>query len=77
MKTALKHVMVPKHELLPEKEVEKMLKQLNVSRMQLPIILIADPALSGLDVKNGDVIRITRENPVTGTSYTFRLVSGL
>ncbi len=74
---ALEHVMVPKHELLPEKEVDKMLKELNVSRIQLPTILIADPALQGLDVKNGDVIRITRENPVTGTSYAYRLVSGL
>ena len=77
MDKVLKHEMVPKHEVLPEKEAEELLKKYNISSAQLPIILITDPALKGLEVKNGDVVRVTRENPVTGRSYIFRLVATL
>jgi DNA-directed RNA polymerase subunit H len=72
-----RHVMVPKHELLPEKEVKELLEQFNITKAQLPSILISDPALKGPDVKNGDVIKITRENPVTGTSYAYRVITTL
>ena len=77
MEKVLKHEMVPKHEVLSEKEADELLKTYNISSAQLPIVLITDPALKGLDVKNGDVVKVTRENRVTGTSYVFRLVATL
>jgi len=77
MEKVLKHEMVPKHEVLSEKEADELLNTYNISSAQLPIVLITDPALKGLDVKNGDVVKVTRENRVTGTSYVFRLVATL
>ncbi len=74
MEKMLVHEMVPKHEVLSEKDADKILEQLNVSRDQLPGILLNDPALKGLNAKNGDIIRVTRNNPVTGTSYAYRVV---
>jgi DNA-directed RNA polymerase subunit H (RpoH/RPB5) len=72
-----KHVMVPKHEVFPEKEVGQLLTKYNITREQLPSILIGDPALKGLDIKNGDIMKVTRENEVTGTSYVYRIVVSL
>jgi len=74
MEKALKHVLVPKHEVLPEKEAEELLRRYNITKSQLPSILITDPALKGLNVNVGDIVRITRKNPVTGTSYAYRVV---
>ncbi len=68
------HVLVPKHELLSEKEVNKLITDYNIIKEQLPSIMLNDPALSELEVKAGDVVKITRENPITGTSYAYRLI---
>ncbi len=70
----VKHVLVPKHELLSEKEVNKLITDYNIIKEQLPSIMLNDPALSELEVKAGDVVKITRENPITGTSYAYRLI---
>jgi DNA-directed RNA polymerase subunit H len=70
-----RHVMVPKHEVLPEKKAEELLESFNVTRAQLPIILADDPALKGLETKSGDVIKITREGSVIGTSFAYRVVT--
>lgn len=53
------HILQPKHTKMTEKEVEKLLKNLNISKTQLPRILSSDPALpEGCQV--GDVIQIKR-----------------
>jgi DNA-directed RNA polymerase subunit H len=70
-----RHVMVPKHEILPEKDAAELLESFNVTRAQLPIILVDDPALKGLETKSGDVIKITREGSVIGTSFAYRVVT--
>jgi DNA-directed RNA polymerase subunit H len=55
------HTLQPKHKKLNEKEVEELLKKLNVSKAQLPKILSTDPALpEGCNV--GDVIQIERKD---------------
>ena len=41
--------LVPKHVLLDDESVESILKPLNVTREQLPKILLKDPALKALD----------------------------
>jgi DNA-directed RNA polymerase subunit H len=77
MEKTLQHVMVPKHEVLSEKEAEELLGRFNITRAQLPSILLGDPAIKGFDVKGGDIIKVTRENPVTGTSYAYRVVTAV
>ncbi|MFH1326870.1 MAG: DNA-directed RNA polymerase subunit RpoH/Rpb5 C-terminal domain-containing protein [archaeon] len=54
------HILQPKHFKLSEKETEELLKRLNVSKAQLPKILLSDPALPE-DCKIGDTIKIERK----------------
>jgi DNA-directed RNA polymerase subunit H len=72
-----RHFMVPKHEVLPNKEVDALLERFNVTLAQLPIIFFDDPALKGLEAKKDDVIKITRESPVIGMSFAYRVVTVL
>ena len=44
---------------MSEKEVEELLNKLNISKTQLPRILLSDPALPE-DCEVGDVIKIKR-----------------
>ncbi len=54
------HILQPKHIKLDEKEAEKLLEELNISKSQLPKILSTDPALpEGCIV--GDIIKIERK----------------
>jgi DNA-directed RNA polymerase subunit H (RpoH/RPB5) len=54
------HILQPKHSKLGEKESEKILSDLNISKAQLPKILSTDSALpEGCVV--GDIIKIERE----------------
>jgi len=55
------HILQPKHTKLNDKEVEALLKKLNISRSQLPKILSSDPALPD-GIKVGDVIKIERKS---------------
>lgn len=54
------HILQPKHTKLAEKEAEKLLADLNISRSQLPKILSTDPGLpEGCVV--GEIIKIERK----------------
>ena len=54
------HILQPKHLKLNEKEALELLKRLNISKAQLPKILINDPALpEGCNI--GDIIKIERK----------------
>lgn len=55
------HALQPKHEKLSEKEVEKLVEELNISLAQLPKISKKDPALIG-DYATGDVVKISRSD---------------
>jgi DNA-directed RNA polymerase subunit H len=77
MGNVLVHEMVPTHEVLGKKDVKELLDRFNVTIVQLPIIFESDPAISGLEAKIGDVVKITRHSPVIGTSYAFRVVTEL
>lgn len=54
------HILQPKHTKLPEQEATELLNKLNVSKAQLPKILISDPALPK-DCLVGDIIKIERK----------------
>jgi DNA-directed RNA polymerase subunit H len=68
------NILVPKHEVLPPEEAEKLLEKYKVTREELPKIKITDPALSKASVNRGDIIKITRNNPVVGYSMYYRVV---
>ena len=68
------HVYQPKHEILTKGEAEQILKRYNTKPSQLPYILISDRGLQDLDVRPGDVIKITRKSPTAGESVYYRYV---
>jgi DNA-directed RNA polymerase subunit H len=68
------HVYVPKHEIMTKKEAQKVLDEFNCKPTELPLIFVTDPAILGLGVKPGDMIRITRESQTAGQSTYYRYV---
>lgn len=64
------HFLVPPHELVKEEDEEKILARYGITKDQLPKIRAYDPAISGLEAKEGDMIRIKRE----GESEYYRVV---
>jgi DNA-directed RNA polymerase subunit H len=68
------HAYQPKHEILAKKEAEVILKKYNAKPSQLPYIMISDKALEDLDVRPGDIIKITRKSPTAGESVYYRYV---
>lgn len=69
------HVLVPRHEILTQEEVENLFTMYHVSPQNLPLIFIGDAGLTGLDAKMGDIVRITRASPTAGTAVYYRRVS--
>ena len=68
------HVYVPKHEIMPKKEAEEILQKFNCKLTELPLIFVNDPAIIGLGVKPGDMIKITRKSSTAGNSLYYRYV---
>jgi DNA-directed RNA polymerase subunit H len=68
------HVYQPKHEILPKDEAGEILKKYNAKPSQLPYIMISDKALEDLEVRPGDIIKITRKSPTAGESVYYRYV---
>ena len=55
------HILQPKHIKFSEKEAQELLKKFNISKAQLPKIILTDPALpQGANI--GDVIKIERKS---------------
>jgi len=68
------HKLVPKHEILTEKEKEQLLTQYKVQPYQLPQIKASDPAVKAIDAKPGDILRVIRKSATAGTHYAYRYV---
>ncbi|HTH21233.1 MAG TPA: DNA-directed RNA polymerase subunit H [Nitrososphaeraceae archaeon] len=68
------HVYQPKHEILTKKQAEEILIKYNTKPSQLPYILINDKGLEDLDVRPGDIIKITRTSSTAGESVYYRYV---
>jgi DNA-directed RNA polymerase subunit H (RpoH/RPB5) len=62
------HILQPKHSKLNEKQTEELLKKLNISKAQLPKILLSDSALPE-GCKIGDVIEILRKEENKVNTY--------
>lgn len=69
-----KHILIPKHAKLSDKEKAELLKRYNTSADNLPRIIKSDAAISHLSPKAGDVIRIVRKSPTAGESVFYRVV---
>ena len=52
------HILVPKHNLLSEDEINKLLIQYNITRKQMPKISSKDPSLQGIEIKKGDIVLV-------------------
>jgi len=68
------HILVPKHEIMIKKDAEEILKTYHCRTTDLPLIFVNDPAIVGLGVKPGDMIKITRKSATAGESFYYRYV---
>lgn len=68
------HIYVPKHEIMPKAEAQDVLSRFNCQPTELPLIFVNDPAIVGLGVKPGDMIKITRKSSTAGESVYYRYV---
>ncbi len=68
------HILVPKHEIMQIKEAEQVLEKYHCKSIELPLIFVSDPAIVGLGVKPGDMIKITRKSATAGESFYYRYV---
>jgi len=68
------HVLVPKHEIMTKGEAEQVLEKYHCKAIELPLIFVSDPAIVGLGVKPGDMIKITRKSATAGESFYYRYV---
>ncbi|RME31140.1 DNA-directed RNA polymerase subunit H [Candidatus Woesearchaeota archaeon] len=66
------HILVPRHEKLSKEEAAKVLEQYHTTIKEMPKILTSDPALRGLGVKPGDIIKITRKSYTAGSTVFYR-----
>tara|TARA_Y100000310_G_scaffold196547_1_gene196626 strand:- start:4323 stop:4565 length:243 start_codon:yes stop_codon:yes gene_type:complete len=69
-----KHYLVPKQAKLSDKEKEKLLEDYKITLISLPKINIKDASIQNLKVKEGDVIKIFRQNPNVGETIFYRCV---
>lgn len=69
-----KHILVPVHEILTEKEREEMLKKYHVKVHQLPRIVASDPAVIAIGGRPGDILKIVRDSSTAGKHVFYRYV---
>ena len=70
----LGHKMVPKHEIIDETELKKILSEYNIEKEQMPKIRVTDTAAVQIQAKVGDVVSITRDSQTAGKASFYRLV---
>jgi DNA-directed RNA polymerase subunit H len=70
----LEHNLVPRHEILPKKEAEELLKKYGVTAAALPKIKENDPVVQVIKAKKGDILKITRDSPTAGEAVYYRAV---
>lgn len=69
-----RHILVPKHVKLSDKEKKEVLEKFNSTLRELPKILKDDPAVINLNAVPGDVIKIMRQSPTSGDAVFYRVV---
>jgi DNA-directed RNA polymerase subunit H len=73
----LKHVLVPKHEIVPQKEEQAIMERFNmIAKSKFPLIRFhVDPIIRLLGGVPGNLIKITRPSPSAGVYEFYRLVA--
>ncbi len=69
-----KHELVPRHSKLSEKERKELFEKYAIELQNLPRIYKSDPAIEHLDVKDGDIVKISRKSPTAGETEFYRRV---
>lgn len=69
-----KHVLVPKHRILSDKEAKNVLEKYNISTHQLPLMRIKDPMAQAINAKAGDIVEITRSGPTQDYLFFRRVI---
>lgn len=67
-----KHILVPKHSIISEKEKKELTSKYRLSVLDFPRISTKDPALQNLKVKEGDIIKIVRPSKTAGEAVFYR-----
>jgi DNA-directed RNA polymerase subunit H len=68
------HKLVPKHEILNEKEKSQVLAEYKIRPYQMPQIKATDPAVKAIGAKPGDMLRIIRKSSTAGEHIAYRYV---
>ena len=68
------HLLVPKHILLTEEEEKELLTKFNITKKQMPLILVTDPAIRKLNPKIGNIIKIIRKSQTASNALYYRAV---
>jgi len=69
-----KHILVPKHRIMAEKDENELLSRLKCSKSNLPTILTTDVVARFYGAEVGQVMEITRPSQTTGTALYYRVV---
>lgn len=69
-----KHILVSKHTKISEAEKKKLFEKYFVLVKELPKIMKDDPAISKLNAKVGDIIKIERKSKTALLSEYYRVV---
>jgi DNA-directed RNA polymerase subunit H len=68
------HKLVPKHEILTEKEKSQVLAEYKIKPYQIPQIQSTDPAVKAIGAKPGDMLKIIRKSATAGEHIAYRYV---
>jgi DNA-directed RNA polymerase subunit H len=68
------HALVPRHEILTQKEQTDLLAQYKVQPYKMPQVKSTDPAVKAIGAKPGDILRIIRKSSTAGEHIAFRYV---
>lgn len=71
-KETVKHELIPVHEKISEAEKQKLLHEMNINFKDMPKIYINDSAIAHMDLKVGDIIKITRKSSTSKQAIFFR-----
>ena len=74
MAKKIEHELIPEHAKISDKEKKELLDKYHISENELPVILSKDAAIAHLDVKPGDIIKVTRNSATAGESIFYRVV---
>jgi DNA-directed RNA polymerase subunit H len=68
------HKLVPKHEILSEKEKSQILVQYKIQPYQIPQIKSTDPAVKAIGARPGDMLKVIRKSATAGEHIAYRYV---